>query len=78
MKLTIHYFGQIAEKIGKTTEIVDVAVTDAFDLNLFFETKYPIIKNASYKIAIDKTLNARLDNTKESAEIALLPPFAGG
>ena len=79
MNVLINYFGLIAEHLEKTSEEIAIQTTeDTIDLRVFFETRYPVLKNLSYKIAVNQEFKERLDVATEVKEIALLPPFAGG
>lgn len=78
MKANIKYFGMIAEKIGKTEETVDIEFNEQLNLRDYFIKKYPELIEMNYQIAVDKKLTETINSNSESAEIALLPPFAGG
>lgn len=77
MNITVKYFGQIAEVTQLEEEVV------AFSGNLISEflevlySKYSLLKNKDFQVAQNQELV--IDATEVSgAEIALLPPFAGG
>ncbi|SDS70649.1 molybdopterin synthase sulfur carrier subunit [Gillisia sp. Hel1_33_143] len=78
MKVTIKYFGMIAETAGKSEEILDLksgfSVQDLKDLQV---QKYKIADPEAVQIAVNQDLNSNLD-LKEGDEVAFLPPFAGG
>jgi len=78
MKVTIKYFGMIAETAGKSEEILDleagVLVQDLKDLQV---QKYKIADPEAVQIAVNQDLNSNLE-LKEGDEVAFLPPFAGG
>ena len=78
MKVTIKYFGMIAETAGKSEEILDleagVSVQDLKDLQV---QKYKIADPEAVQIAVNQDLNSNLE-LKEGDEVAFLPPFAGG
>lgn len=75
--IRILYFGQIAEAVGKSEELVDAKVFDA-GVRAYFETKYPVLVSLSYRIAIDREIREELLAGEQPNEISLLPPFAGG
>lgn len=79
MKVTVRYFGAIAEKTGKTEEELDLSVigTDFQDLKNHCLTTYQITDDGTLQIAINQELG--LERTLIAGdEIAFLPPFAGG
>lgn len=79
MTTTIQYFGMLAEHIGKSGETINFQTeNDVIELNSFFESKYPVLKNLTYKIAVNQELTENTTLNEIPKEIALLPPFAGG
>ncbi|MFQ5334746.1 MAG: MoaD/ThiS family protein [Flavobacteriales bacterium] len=79
IEIRIKYFGMVAEACGTSSEAIelqdDITVKD---LRLMLQKKYKAIGNVSYKVSVNQVLahdNARIADT---AEVALLPPFAGG
>lgn len=79
MKLTLKYFGQIAEVLNKYEEIIvlEQAITAA-ELIAMLEEKNETLKNLDYKIAVNQSLVSHASTITNDSEIALLPPFAGG
>ena len=77
MKLTIKYFGVIAEVTQCHEENLEFSKSSVNDvLNLLFD-KYPEIKIKDFQVAMNNEIvskNSIISNT----EIALLPPFSGG
>lgn len=79
MITNVTYFGMIAEKIGVESEDIPIPKEEIpLDLKLFFESKYPVLKTMTYQIAVNQEIETHLSFKTSSAEIALLPPFAGG
>ncbi|MCB4798106.1 MoaD/ThiS family protein [Neotamlana laminarinivorans] len=77
MQITIKYFGQIVEVTHKTEETLEVSGNQIADVLNTLQTKYIKLKDLGFQIAQNQELVSL--NTKISgAEIALLPPFAGG
>ena len=78
MKVTIKYFGMIAEAAGKSEEVLDlesgVSLQDLKDQQI---QKYKIADPEAVQIAVNQDLNSNSD-LKEGDEVAFLPPFAGG
>lgn len=77
MLITIKYFGQIAEVTQKEEEQLEVSEGSVSMLLSFLNTKYSDLKNKDFQIAQNQVL-VDLDSELTGAEIALLPPFAGG
>lgn len=77
MKIKVRYFGMIAEQIGIQEEWLEWEQPPS-DLHAFFLEKYPSLQNKSFQTAVNHEITDRLDASLEIAEIALLPPFAGG
>lgn len=77
MKIKVRYFGMIAEQIGMQEEWLTWDQPPS-DLKTFFREKYPSLQNMSFQTAVNHELTTRVDDSIEIAEIALLPPFAGG
>lgn len=77
MLITIKYFGQIAEVTQKEEEQLKVSKGSVSGLLNTLNTKYSDLKNKDFQIAQNQEL-VDLDTELTGAEIALLPPFAGG
>ena len=79
MKITVHYYGMIADKLSKSSEEIQFNFDgDSLNLKTYFENKYPLLKDMSYQTAVNQELTQTLKAGIEIKEIALLPPFAGG
>jgi len=77
MKVTLRYFGMIAEAVEKNSEVISFEeISKQSSLRVYFNEKYPFLSDMSYQIAIDNELSEEINN--DVKEIALLPPFAGG
>ncbi len=77
MKLTIKYFGLLAEITNSPEESVDFNGGSVSDLRKELSKKHPGLQQVNYQVAQD--LNIVSDEVEIlSNEIALLPPFAGG
>lgn len=77
MNITVKYFGQIAEITKTKSEVVSFSNDTVSELMVFLYTMYPELKNKSFKVAQNQELVFNNDKLT-GAEIALLPPFAGG
>ncbi len=77
MKLTIKYFGQIAEITKCNEEEIEFSGLKVSDLRDALFLKYSKLTNKDFQIAQNQELVS--NETEITAnEIALLPPFAGG
>ncbi|CAL65433.1 MoaD/ThiS family protein [Christiangramia forsetii] len=78
MKLTLRYFGMIAEATGRTEEVLNVSdQITLYDLKDQQIKKYKIQDPEAVQLAINQDLNLKSE-LKEGDEVAFLPPFAGG
>lgn len=79
MTVNTYYFGMISDKLKCSSEEHTFERSDQ-EINLrdYFESKYPLLKKLSYKIAVNQELTDVLSSEATINEIALLPPFAGG
>jgi len=78
MKVTLKYFGVIAESAGKSEEVLDLKQgTSIKDLKNQQIKKYQIQDAESVQIAVNQDLNNETE-LKDGDEVAFLPPFAGG
>ena len=77
MHITIKYFGQIAEVTKTEEESLDFSGNLVSELLETLNTKYNELKNKDFKIAQNQELVSN-ETELTGAEIALLPPFAGG
>jgi molybdopterin converting factor subunit 1 len=79
MKITIKYFGVIAEEAGKTEEVLELDSED-FDVdalkNLCF-SKYSLSDTKSVQVAVNQNMGAS-GALQDGDEVAFLPPFSGG
>ncbi|TPN87449.1 MoaD/ThiS family protein [Aquimarina algicola] len=78
MQHTIKYFGMLVEATSKNEEQLQTEICSVAQLIQQLEHRYPKLNEKNFKVAIDQQL---VDNDfiiKDRAEIALLPPFAGG
>lgn len=79
MKCEVKYFGMISEKLGLTTEIIEIenVLADSNDLQKSFIQRFPELENMTFQIAVNGKIANELVE-EEVKTIALLPPFAGG
>ncbi|TDE13162.1 MoaD/ThiS family protein [Dyadobacter psychrotolerans] len=79
MSVHVMYYGMLAELTGKTEEswIAGEELTVG-EFRAQILDKYPAIREKKFKIAVNKQISDDLKLISDLAEIALLPPFAGG
>lgn len=77
MRITLKYFGQITEVTEKQEEQIEIEAQVIAELLELLYSKYEGLKSKDFQVAQNQEL---VINTAEitGAEIALLPPFAGG
>ena len=79
MIVNLLYFAQVSEKLGISTEALEVP--DKINTDELLEKlsiKYPALSNLSFNIAVNQVLIKSATTLTEGSEVALLPPFAGG
>ena len=77
MKITIKYFGWIAEVTQCEEEIIDFSKNLISEVIEFLNSKYPELKTKNFRVAQNQEL-VSFETKITGSEIALLPPFAGG
>ena len=79
MKVKLHYFGMIAEKLEKKSEEISLDFTgDTLNLRKFITDRYPVLQTMNFQIAVNQKIMESIVSGMKISEIALLPPFAGG
>jgi molybdopterin synthase sulfur carrier subunit len=79
MKITLKYFGMIAEALAKQEEELSMEKSQTVsDLRDQLEKIYPKLKSIDYRIAVNQSLVESNYSIQQDSEVALLPPFAGG
>ncbi|MBV6405647.1 MAG: MoaD/ThiS family protein [Flavobacteriales bacterium] len=74
----ILYFGLLAETTGTAEERLDTAPATVADLRAELLRRHPALQGLSFRIAVDLQLVDDHSMLPDGAEVALLPPFAGG
>jgi molybdopterin synthase sulfur carrier subunit len=77
MKLTIKYFGLLAELTQCNEEEIEFSGANVSDLKDVLFQKYEALKIKDFQVAQNNELTTK-KTTVTATEIALLPPFAGG
>jgi molybdopterin synthase sulfur carrier subunit len=77
MKLSIRYFGLLAEITECSEESIEFGGGSVSDLRKELVEKHPGLLEVKYQVALDLKIVSD-DGAIHSNEIALLPPFAGG
>jgi molybdopterin synthase sulfur carrier subunit len=79
MNINILYFGLLAEISGQPKEALPVKENiTVSDLKKLLIEKYPEMREKKFKVAVNQEIGDDTSIIPFSAEIALLPPFAGG
>ena len=61
------------------TEVWDLEVPATLAaLSALLNEKYPDLRTESYQIAVNQSIVTKDAGIEEGAEVAILPPFAGG
>lgn len=78
MKVTIKYFGLVAEAAEKSEEVMELnGQLTASELKAQCLNGLSIVDKDSIQIAVNQNLDDKT-TLKDGDEVALLPPFAGG
>lgn len=79
MKIEVLYFGLIEEALGIRKETITMASeTSLLQVKAHLLSKYPALKQIAFQTALNKKIVPNEALIHQDAEIALLPPFAGG
>jgi len=78
MKVKVMFFGRLTEIVNGKDEQFFTDITSVSQLIEKVETKYPLIKNYTYKIALNREIILDNQSLEDNDEVALMPPFAGG
>ena len=76
MSVKIILFGKLAEIVGASVSVDNVADTDSL-INAL-EKEYPEFTKTKYLIAVDKQVIKENTVLNKKSTVALLPPFSGG
>ena len=78
MKVTVKYFGLVAEAAEKSEEVMELqGQPTAWELKTQCLNGLSIVDKDSIQIAVNQNLDDKT-TLKDGDEVALLPPFAGG
>jgi sulfur-carrier protein len=76
MAVKIQLYGQLKQIAGASEIITDATDTDA--LMKEFAARFPLFKNLTCLIAVDRNIVQTNTAIKAGQELALLPPYSGG
>jgi sulfur-carrier protein len=76
MAVKIQLFGQLKQIVGASEIITDATDTDGLMKEV--GARFPILKNLTYLIAVDRNIVQANTAIKAGQELALLPPYSGG
>ena len=77
MKLTIKYYGLLAEISACSEETIEFSGSSVSDLRELLFKKYPDLEEKDFQVAQNLEIVSN-DTAITASEIALLPPFSGG
>ncbi len=78
MQLTIKYFGMLAEATTISEEQLQIDACSVSELLKKLKNQHPKLNDKDFKVAINQQLVDNQYVINNEAEVALLPPFAGG
>ncbi len=78
MKVKVQYLGLIVDHTKCKEETWELKKALFEELEQLLHSKYDFLNELSYKIAINHEFGYEGMKLKETDEIAVLPPFAGG
>jgi molybdopterin converting factor small subunit len=77
--MNLHCYASIREITGKEVHDITPAPKNISELREFLTAKWPLLKDATFVISINRIIVNDLDHPiTENDEVALLPPFSGG
>jgi molybdopterin converting factor small subunit len=76
MQIKLIIFGQLADILGESLVLENIADTDS--LTAALNKKHPALVNATYVIAVNKKIVTGNSVLTDDSTVALLPPFSGG
>ena len=76
MAVKIQLYGQLKQITGVPELSIDAADTDGLVKEV--ATRFPLIENLPYLIAVDRTIVQVNTAIEAGQELALLPPYSGG
>ncbi|TAH40412.1 MAG: hypothetical protein EYC69_11420 [Bacteroidetes bacterium] len=75
--MKVKVFGRLIEICE--SNYVEIDFVDSVELlKNSMETRFPLLKQHKYFIAIDKVISGSNDLIKPDSEIAFMPPYSGG
>ena len=75
--LTIFFFGQLTDITG-SSKVNNIEANDTDELCERLLEQFPLLKQATYVIAVDRKIIRQNTSLEDVNEIAFLPPFSGG
>ena len=76
MAVKIQLYGQLKQITGASEIITDATDTDALMKEV--AARFPLLKNLTCLIAVDRNIVQTNMAIKAGQELALLPPYSGG
>lgn len=78
MKITVKYFGMIADELSRKSDVFEFGGETVTDLKSELELTSEKLAKLPYVVAVNQNIATNDKVIKEQDEVALLPPFAGG
>ncbi len=75
--VTITYYGMIAERLVKNSELVDLPA-NCTELRPFLMQLHPELADFRFSIAVDLAFREIIEANEAINSIDVMPPFAGG
>lgn len=79
MKITVKYFGSIAEETGKAEETIFLqnGMSEIREFIAFIFNKYGLNDEGTIQVAVNQVIQSK-GRIQYGDEVAFLPPYAGG
>lgn len=75
--IELRVFGSLTDILGQEPSLME-PVADLYSLREILLQKYPALKNAPFRIAVNEELITGNVELQPGDVVALLPPFSGG
>jgi molybdopterin synthase sulfur carrier subunit len=79
MSIHVKYYGMLAEITGQAEEVWTASGNlSVGGFRALVLAKYPELQGKKFKVAVNQKISEDFAQIDTQAEVALLPPFAGG
>jgi molybdopterin converting factor small subunit len=77
MDVSVLFFGALTDLTGESR--ISVAdVTDTESLEEILKKQFPLLRHATYRVAVNRRIIREKTTLTQATEVALLPPYSGG